>query len=294
MTAHPRDLGDRGYLSLALRAAASSRPLAPRPSSPPGRRSPHPAGTATTSAGRRQAPTACGAAVRAHAERGVDVIKIMASGGNLTPGSRPELAQFGPDELRAAVEEAHRHSLPITAHAHGTQAVADAVAAGVDGLDHVTFMTATGVDPAPDDLVASIGARPVTLGITLGVKPIDGVAPSPMASRLPALVANMRRLHGAGASMVPGTDAGVGPQKPHDVLGWAIPQFVRIGMTPVEALHAATSRAAALCGLGDRKGRVAAGFDADLLVLDGNPLEDLSALHRIRSVYVRGSAVGTV
>ncbi len=287
-----RDLGDRGYLSLVLRAnAAADRSLptivaAGPPITTPGGHC-HYLGGEIDGRGVR-------GAVREHAERGVDVIKIMASGGNLTPGSRPEIAQFSAAELRAAVEEAHRHGLPVAAHAHGTQAIVDALAAGVDNLEHVTFMTADGVDTMPDDLLASIGARPVTLGITLGVKPIDGVAPSPMASRLPALVANMRRLHGAGASMVPGTDAGVGPQKPHDVLGWAIPQFVRIGMTPVEALHAATSRAAALCGLGDRKGRVAAGFDADLLVLDGNPLEDLSALHRIRSVYVRGSAVGTV
>jgi imidazolonepropionase-like amidohydrolase len=287
-----RDLGDRGYLSLILRAnAAADRSLptivaAGPPITTPGGHC-HYLGGEIDDRGVR-------GAVREHAERGVDVIKIMASGGNLTPGSRPENAQFSAAELRAAVEEAHRHGLPVAAHAHGTQAIVDALAAGVDNLEHVTFMTAEGVDTIPDDLLASIGARPVTLGITLGVKPISGFAPpSPMASRLPALVANMRRLHGAGASMVPGTDAGVGPLKPHDVLGWAIPQFVRIGMSPVGALRAATCRAAALCGLGDRKGRVAAGFDADLLVLDGNPLEDLSAVHRIRSVYVRGSAVST-
>jgi imidazolonepropionase-like amidohydrolase len=73
----------------------------------------------------------------------------MASGGNLTPGSRPERPQFEPDELRAAVDEAHRHQLPITAHVHSARAVAAAVAAGVDGLEHVTFMTAEGVDPVP-------------------------------------------------------------------------------------------------------------------------------------------------
>src|SRR2546423_1320099 len=79
-------------------------------------------------------------AVRERAERGVDIIKIMASGGNLTPGSRPELPQYGPAELRAAVDEAHRHNLAITAHAHATQAIIDAIGAGMDGLEHVTFM----------------------------------------------------------------------------------------------------------------------------------------------------------
>jgi len=96
------------------------------------------------------------AAVREHAGRGVEVIKIMASGGNLTPGTHPELAQFSDQELRAAVDEAHRYSLPIIAHAHGTPAIAAAVAAGVDGLEHVSFLTPDGVDVAPPDLVVSV------------------------------------------------------------------------------------------------------------------------------------------
>ena len=101
-----RDLGDRGYLSLGLREAARIRPVA----ADDRRRRPadHHARRALPLPGRRVGPAGVRAAVREHAERGVDVIKIMASGGNLTPGSRPELAQFGPDELRAAVDEAHR------------------------------------------------------------------------------------------------------------------------------------------------------------------------------------------
>ena len=76
------------------------------------------------------------AAVRERAERGVDVIKIMASGGNMTPGSRPELPQYGPDELRAAVDEAHRLGLPITAHAHATRPSWTPSRPGVDGFEH--------------------------------------------------------------------------------------------------------------------------------------------------------------
>ena len=166
-----RDLGDRGYLSLALRAAAGSDPSLPTivAAGPP----------ITTPAGHCHylGATAAGAEevrreVRAHADRGVDVIKIMASGGRLTAGTRPELAQFGPAELRAAVDEAHRHSLPVTAHAHGTQAVANAVAAGADGLEHASFMTADGVDDAPDDLVRAIAANRIVVGFTMGIAPL--------------------------------------------------------------------------------------------------------------------------
>jgi imidazolonepropionase-like amidohydrolase len=286
-----RDLGDRGYLALGLRDAASADATLPTivaagpPITTPGGHCHYLGGTATGVAGVR-------AAVGEHAERGVDVIKIMASGGNLTPGSRPEASQFGPDELRAAVEEAHRLGLPITAHAHGTQAIIDALAAGVDGLEHVTFMTADGVDAIPGDVLATIAARPVTLGITLGMAPVPGATPMPaMAARRPALLANVRRLHEAGASMIAGTDAGVGPIKPPDVLRWAVAQLTQIGMTPAQALQASTSVAATACGLGHRKGRLARGYDADILAIDGNPLEDPAALHRIRAVFVRGTAL---
>jgi len=281
-----RDLGDRGYLSLALRDTAD--PTLPTivaagpPLTTPGGHCHYLGGATSGVDGVR-------AAVREHAERGVDVIKIMASGGQLTPGTRPDLAQFGAEELRAAVEEAHRHSLPITAHAHGTPAVAQAVEAGVDGLEHVSFMTPDGVDPAPEDLVRAIVDRRITLGMTLGIVPVEGLPiPPEMAKRLPALMANGRRLYEAGARMNAGTDAGIAPIKPPDVLRHAVAHLGMLGMTPAEALRASTSHAAAVCGLGHRKGRLEPGYDADILAVHGDPLTDPAALHRIVGVYVRG------
>ena len=95
----------------------------------------------------------------------------------------------------------------------------------------------------------------------------------------------------SGVAITAGTDGGVGPAKPHDVLPWAVGQLVQIGMSPIDALRATTSRAAAVCGLGHRKGRLAPGYDADVLVVDGNPLDDPAALHRIQAVYTRGVQV---
>jgi imidazolonepropionase-like amidohydrolase len=109
---------------------------------------------------------------------------------------------------------------------------------------------------------------------------------------MPALMANARRMVEAGVAMIAGTDAGIGPIKPPDVIRWAVPQFQQIGMTAAQALHACTARAADAIGLGDRKGRLRAGYDADLLAVDGDPLTDPAALHAIRAVYVRGTALG--
>lgn len=283
-----RDLGDRGYLSIGLRDAAPYDPSLPTilaagpPITSPGGHC-HFLGGETTDVV---------AAVREHALRGVDVIKIMASGGNLTPGSVPESSQFGLPELRAAVEEAHRLGLPVTAHAHGEQAIRDALAAGVDGLEHVSFMTADGVDPVPDDVLKTLVADGVVVGLTLGVRPVEGLAPPPaIVSRMAMFAANARQLYDGGVTVIAGTDAGLAPIKPPDALRWAVTQLPQLGMSAAEALRTATVTAAAACGLGDRKGRIAPGFDADILAVEGNPLEDLQALHLLKAVYVRGVPV---
>ena len=282
-----RDLGDHCYLSLGLRGRADLPTIVA--SGPP----------ITTPGGHchylggASAPTSQGvrAEVREHADRGVDVIKIMASGGSLTAGSRQDLAQFPPEVLRAAVDEAHRLGLPVTAHAHAVAAIADAVAAGVDGMEHVSFWTEDGVD-APGDMIRLIAARQVAVGATLGMVPVPGIAPPPaVAVRMPAMIANLRRLYESGAVMVAGTDAGIAPVKPHDVVRHAPAMLCQLGFSPAEALRAITSVAAGVCGLGHRKGRIAPGFDGDVLAVDGDPVADPGALHRIRAVYARGIAV---
>jgi imidazolonepropionase-like amidohydrolase len=284
-----RDLGDVGYLSLGLRDAARSDHTLPQivaagvPITTPGGHCHFLGESAAGVHGLR-------AAVRARHDRGVDVIKVMASGGNMTPGSRPELAQYTLEELRAIVEEAHGLGLPVTAHAHGTQAILDAVAAGVDSLEHVTFMTAESVDDIPDGLLDEIVARSVALSLTFGMRPVEGASMLPaMLIRLPLLAANAALMCASGARIVVGSDAGIGPLKPHDVLRTSLVQLAQIGMSPAQALHAITGRAAEVIGLGDRKGRLAPGYDADVLVVDGNPLTDPAAIHRIRAVYVRGT-----
>ncbi|MGA5298707.1 amidohydrolase family protein [Nucisporomicrobium flavum] len=282
-----RDLGDLHYLSLRLRGREDLPTIvaAGPPITTPGGHC-HFLGGAVEASG-----NAVRAAVADRAGRGADVVKVMASGGRMTPGTRMEQSQFPPAVLRALVDEAHRRGLPVVAHAHGTASIRESLDAGVDGLEHVTFWSADGVDE-PGDLIGRIGRSRVPVGIVAGNAPVPGAVTSPaVRERTPRIIANFRGLHEAGARLLVGTDAGIEVSKPHDVLPYAIAQASDVVLGPVGALRSATSVAAAACGLAGSKGRLAAGFDADVLAVDGNPLTDPVALRRVRAVFARGQAV---
>jgi imidazolonepropionase-like amidohydrolase len=280
-----RDLGDPNYLSLELR----DRPDLPTIVA---------AGPPVTTVGGHchflggavaSTPAAVRAAVRQRVDRGCDVVKIMASGGTMTPGSAQYLPQFGVPELRAAVDEAHRHGLPVVAHAHASEGIANALAAGVDGLEHVSFWSADGVDDRPD-LLDLIAERQVVVGVSIGSGSVS-TRPAAVAARVPRIMAAYARLITSGAVVVAGTDAGIGPPKRHPSLPNAVPQLVELGMTPRDALRSVTALAAEACGLSGRKGRLAPGFDADLLAVSGDPLTNPAAIHDVQAVYRDGTLV---
>ncbi|MGH9056547.1 MAG: amidohydrolase family protein [Acidimicrobiales bacterium] len=284
-----RDLGDRGYLGVALRDwFRSGAEVGPEilASGPPitttGGHCWFMGGEADGAAGVRQA-------VREHVARGVDVIKVMATGGNLTEGSHPHSSQYSLEELREVVGEAHAHGLLVAAHAHGTQGIADSMEAGVDSIEHCTFWSEGGVDEAPE-LVAKLGRRRAFVSVTGGYLPGMGPSIPAAAARAPAIRAQIRALHRAGARLVCSTDAGVGPGKPHRVLPHSVVAFTA-ATSSAEALMAATALAAEACGIADRKGAVVVGKDADLLAVRGNPLEDIAAIHDVVAIYARGRRV---
>ncbi|WP_448608540.1 amidohydrolase family protein [Geodermatophilus sp. URMC 60] len=288
-----RDLGDHEWAVLERAGRDGARPTvvaAGPPITSPG-------GHCWSMGGESVGVEALRRAVRERAERGAGVVKVMASGGLLTPGTDLTACQFTPEELRALVEEAHGLGLPVTAHAHGLAAVERSVAAGVDGIEHCSCLTPTG-PRLPPELGAALAAAGTWVCPTVGFLP--GVDPPPhVQARMQAVGATVEQhlphvaeLHRAGVTLLAGTDAGVGPPKPHGQVAHAVADLVdRCGVPLAEALTAATARAARACGLGDRTGRLAAGYDADLLVADGDVPTDVPALQRPRAVVSRGREV---
>ncbi|TCO52650.1 metal-dependent hydrolase family protein [Actinocrispum wychmicini] len=280
-----RDLGDRNYLSLAVRAETAVDPRSGPELLVAGPPITSVGGHCWFLGGEAEGAGDLRAAVAERARRGVDVIKVMATGGNVTPGSDMRDSQYDFDELRVVVAAAHEAGLRVTAHAHGGKGIADAVRAGIDGIEHGTFLTPTGAEP-DWATVRALGEAGTYLGVTVG-----GATLTP---RLAAIRRGYARMRREGVRMVCASDAGVVAQKPHDCLPRVLPEFVSFSeATTIDGLRAVTSLAARSCGVADRKGRIAPGYDADLLAVAGNPVDSLAALSDVQAVFRRGQRVTT-
>ncbi len=234
-------------------------------------------------------------AVRERGERGADLVKIMTSGGLMTVGTDVLSCQFTLEELRIVVEEAHRIGLPVIAHAHPVAAMEQCVEAEVDGIEHGSCLSERGFH-TPPELAQRLASKGMPVCPTLGRAP--GSLPPPQVQALmertgmtwELRLAQVAELHRAGVSLVSGADAGISPAKPHGVLPFAVMDLVGCGVPVETALTSATSGAAMACGLAERTGRLRSGLDADLLIVDGNPMKDIAALSSVRTVVVRGRA----
>jgi imidazolonepropionase-like amidohydrolase len=292
-----RDLGDRRFAVLDWRSSSRSRsgvyPAVVSAGPPITSVGGHCANMGGEAAGQGQLRDA----VRERAGRGADVAKIMTSGGFATAGTQVMLCQFTLDELRMVVEEAHAVGLPVTAHAHGRPAVHLAMAAGVDGIEHCSFLTDKGVEQSEADLarLAEAGTAVCPTVGTAGtlVPPPNAVATLGKLGMTMEQMVEMRKrrvaqMHAAGVRIVSGSDGGIAAAKPHGMLPVSLAFLVEGGVSTVAALASATALAAEACGLGGRKGRLRPGYDADLLVVDGDPVADISRLTRPTAVFAAG------
>jgi imidazolonepropionase-like amidohydrolase len=224
-------------------------------------------------------------AVRERARAGVDWIKVMATGGNMTPRTNTFAPQYTAEELRACIEDAHRLELRVTAHAHGIEGIRVAVEAQVDMIEHCSFTTPAGIE-RDDALIGAIAEREIIVSPTISV----GYRRWADDGRKAARAEVTRAMLDAGCRVLMSTDCGI-PNVPHDALADGLDVLSEMtGRPPAQLMKLATSRSAELLDLTDR-GRIAPGLRADLLVVDGDPLASLAALKRVRHVLSGGLLV---
>jgi imidazolonepropionase-like amidohydrolase len=283
-----RDLGDRGYLTTGLRdRLAVDRTVGPEllvagPPITPTR------GHCWFLGGQADGAEQLARAVQERVDRGVDVVKVMATGGMLTPGWAMHEAQYTAADVQVVTDIAHAHGLPVVAHAHGRGGIVAAIAAGVDGIEHCTFVTAASVE-CDWEVVHELVRREIPVSATEATLP-DLPLPAALADRIELVWRNLVEMHRRGVRLTISSDGGILPIKPHDVLPHGAVLFAGLGLSTADALTAVTATPAAACGRSDRKGRIARGYDADLIALPADPLLDITALLR-PTMVIRGGVV---
>jgi imidazolonepropionase-like amidohydrolase len=278
-----RDLGDRDQLAVSVRSADVVLPrvlAAGTPLTVPG-------GHCHFLGGAVASDSAARALIDKNAAAGADVIKVMASGGQITPGGAQMWeSQFSLAQLRMIVSHAAQHGLPVAAHAHGADAIESCVEAGVATIEHCTWMVGPGQIERRDDVAKRMVAR--------GIAACSTTSPNwrAMADRMGPEVAGrvfgrLRWMEDQGVPLIAGTDAGL-PGSVFDNPVAALEMYEWLGFPPARILEIATVDSARALGLGGVTGRLAPGYSADLLVVDGDPLTNLSALGKVRRVLARG------
>jgi imidazolonepropionase-like amidohydrolase len=225
--------------------------------------------------------------VRSQVKYGVDVIKIMSTGGVLSKGDSPGAPQYTLEELKVAAEEAHMAGRKIAAHAHGTQGIKNAILAGIDSIEHASLIDEEGIRLSKERgvyLVMDIYNDDYLLGkaIEFGL-PKENVEKEKMIGRLQR--ENFEKAVKGGARMAFGTDAGV---YPHGDNARQFFYMVKFGLTPAQALRAATWNAADLIGRLKDVGTIEAGKYADIIAVSGDPLQDIKAMESVGFVMKGG------
>jgi len=277
-----RDLGARAYLDVVVRDAIAlglargpRMVVAARPITVTG-------GHCWFMGGEADSEDELRRMVRTHHKQGADLIKVMSTGGFMTAGSAPWYAQFTREQLAVIVEEAGRVDKPVAAHAHGLEGIRRAVEAGVTTLEHCSFVTETNERRFDESLAARIAERGIFVCPTINVN-------APYVAKLTGIVKgeNVKAMHEMGVRIIAGTDAGIDNTPHHQYVG-GLEYLVTLGFRPADVLAIATTEAATALGVDAITGHLTAGFDADLIVVDGDPSADIAALGKLRRVIARG------
>lgn len=239
-------------------------------------------------------------AVRQLVKEGADFIKVMATGGLGTPGTDPRYPSYTLEELRAIVEEAHRFGRRVAAHCHGTPGIINAVEAGLDSIEHGTFLDENynrTFDPQVARKIESAGSWvvPTLAGGHRNAQRLLEASAS-LTEKEQVIVQTERKLEifhqmfQMGVKMAAGTDAGVIFTYFDDLI-FELELMVEAGLAPLQAIALGTKAAAELIGQGDNLGMIEVGKEADILVVDGDPTKDMEALRQVVMVIKAGEIV---
>lgn len=292
-----RDVGADGYVDVALRDAINDGDI-PGPrmrvSGPPlGSTGGHcddnllPPRFDNVAEGVADGPWAIRRKIRENAKYGADVTKFCATGGVLSKGTTVGAQQYTLEEMRTIVEESHMRGRKVAAHAHGTEGITAAITAGVDSVEHASMISDVGIRLAREKgtfLVMDVYVSDYILeeGEEAGILP-ESLEKERLVSQVQR--ENFQKAHEAGVRMAFGTDAAIFP---HGDNARQFAYMVRYGMTPIEAIQAATVNGAELIGWPDDVGSIEAGKYADIIAVRGNPLDDVSVLEDVRFVMKGG------
>lgn len=225
--------------------------------------------------------------VRRHIKNGVDVIKLMATGGFGTTGTIPGATSFTFEEITAAVEEAKKRGLKVAAHAHGAEGIKNAIKAGVHSIEHGTFLDKESVElMIAHNTYLTIDLLAAHWDLfeenqDLSDKQID----TDNKGLYEKLTANFNMAYKEGVKMVFGTDAGI---YPHGRNAEQFTLMVKAGMTEIDAIRSATLVAAELIGIQDKTGSIEEGKWADIIAVKGNPLKNIEILEKVEFVMKEG------
>ncbi len=228
--------------------------------------------------------------VRENIKYGADVIKVCATGGVLSLGDNPQASQYTLEEMKAIVADAHRLGRKVAAHAHGAEGIRWAAEAGVDSIEHGSY-----IDDAAIAMMKEHGTYLVPT-LYLGDWMIDNAGlthlPPPLLAKaqavIPAARKNIAHAFASGVKVAFGTDAAV---YPHGMNAHEFAVMVRLGLTPLQAIQAATVNAADLLGWSGKVGSLEPGAWADMVAVDGDPVKDVTTLERVKFVMKGGEVV---
>ena len=227
--------------------------------------------------------------VRENIKYGADVIKFMATGGVLSEGDNPALEQYSPEEMKAIVDTAHSLGRKVAAHAHGELGIKNAVLAGVDSIEHGSYIQ--------DEEIALMKQRGTYLVPTVYLEqwlmenlPATGLSAGKIEKAktvLPIARKNLSHAFQSGVKVALGTDAAV---YPHGLNAHEFGTMVDMGLSPLQSIQAGTVNAADLLGWSDRVGTLEPGKFADVVAVDGDPLANVRVLENV-SFVMKGGAV---